>query len=109
MLLLTALIWGMAFVVQRSGMSYLGPYTFQSVRTLLASVVLLPMALVSKKRRGSAWRMPPIGFALPGPDATVVPPDRSASLKHLSSGFMPSIARSCGVTASPLSLASAPS
>lgn len=64
MLLLTSLIWGMAFVVQRSGMSYLGPYTFQSVRTLLASVVLLPMALASKKRRGSAWRMPHLGFAL---------------------------------------------
>ena len=52
MLLLTALIWGMAFVVQRSGMSYLGPYTFQSVRTLLASAVLLPMALMSKNITG---------------------------------------------------------
>lgn len=60
MLLLTALIWGLAFVVQRSGMSIIGPYTFQAVRTLLASAALLPLALLRRQQMGPAWRMPPV-------------------------------------------------
>ena len=64
MLLLTSLIWGMAFVVQRSGMEIIGPYTFQSVRTLLGSAALLPLALYRKKRAGKAYRMPPFWLAL---------------------------------------------
>ena len=64
MLLLTALIWGMAFVVQRSGMELIGPYTFQAVRTLLASAALLPLALWRKKRLGADFRMPRPGLAL---------------------------------------------
>ncbi len=31
-LLLTALIWGVAFVAQSVGMQYIGPYTFNCVR-----------------------------------------------------------------------------
>lgn len=42
MLLLTALIWGAAFVAQSVGMGYVGPFTFNSVRTLLGGLVLLP-------------------------------------------------------------------
>ena len=32
MLLLTAFIWGVAFVAQSVGMDYVGPFTFNSVR-----------------------------------------------------------------------------
>ena len=32
MLLLTAFIWGTAFVAQSVGMDYVGPFTFNSVR-----------------------------------------------------------------------------
>ena len=58
LLLLTALIWGTAFVAQRFGKNYLGPITFQAVRTLLGFIALLPVALLRKKRLGAAFRMP---------------------------------------------------
>lgn len=46
MLFLAALIWGTAFVSQSVGMDYMGPFTFNGVRSLLGSVVLLPALLV---------------------------------------------------------------
>lgn len=42
MLLLTAMIWGAAFVAQSVGLSYVGPFTLNSVRFLIAGVFLLP-------------------------------------------------------------------
>jgi len=57
-LLLTALIWGTAFVAQRSGMDYLGPISFQGIRALLGFFALLPVMLLQKKRQGAAFRMP---------------------------------------------------
>jgi drug/metabolite transporter (DMT)-like permease len=42
LLLITALIWGSAFVAQRVGMSYVGPLTFNGVRFALGALVLLP-------------------------------------------------------------------
>lgn len=42
MLLLTAFIWGTAFVAQSVGMDYLGPFTFNGVRSLIGGVALLP-------------------------------------------------------------------
>ena len=38
MLLLTALIWGCAFVAQSVGMDYVGPFTFNSVRCIIGSI-----------------------------------------------------------------------
>ena len=58
LLLLTALIWGTAFVAQRFGMNFMGPYTFQSVRTLLGCLALLPVMLYRRKKLGAAFRMP---------------------------------------------------
>ena len=58
LLLLTALIWGTAFVAQRFGMNFVGPLTFQAVRTLLGCAALLPVALARKKRLGARFRMP---------------------------------------------------
>lgn len=43
MLMLTALIWGVAFVAQSVGNEYVGPFTFNAVRSLLGGAVLLPM------------------------------------------------------------------
>ncbi|WP_416374730.1 EamA family transporter, partial [Muricomes intestini] len=43
MLILTALIWGSAFVAQSAGMAYIGPFTFNSLRCLLGALVLLPV------------------------------------------------------------------
>ena len=42
LLLLTATIWGVAFVAQSVGMDYVGPLTFNCVRSLIGSAVLLP-------------------------------------------------------------------
>jgi drug/metabolite transporter (DMT)-like permease len=43
LLLLTSLIWGFAFVAQRMGMNFIGPYTFNGVRFLLGPLSLLPL------------------------------------------------------------------
>jgi len=43
LLLLTATIWGVAFVAQSVGMDYVGPFTFNGVRSLLGAAVLLPV------------------------------------------------------------------
>ncbi|MDY3917506.1 MAG: DMT family transporter [Candidatus Limivivens sp.] len=42
MLLLTAFIWGVAFVAQSVGMDYVGPFTFNCVRNLIGSLFLIP-------------------------------------------------------------------
>ena len=41
-LLLAAAIWGFAFVAQRVGMDYVGPFTYNGVRFSLGVLVLLP-------------------------------------------------------------------
>ena len=46
MLLLTAIIWGTAFVAQSEGMNYVQPFTYNAVRTLLGGIVLLPVIYV---------------------------------------------------------------
>lgn len=45
LLLLTACIWGFAFVAQRVGMDYVGPFGFNGVRFALGCLVLLPLLL----------------------------------------------------------------
>lgn len=42
LLFMTAVIWGVAFVAQSAGMDYVGPFTFNAVRSLIGSVVLIP-------------------------------------------------------------------
>ena len=43
LLMITAMIWGAAFVAQSIGMDYIGPYTFNAIRFLIGGIVLLPM------------------------------------------------------------------
>jgi drug/metabolite transporter (DMT)-like permease len=62
LLLLTALIWGLAFVAQRMGMENVGPFSYNAVRFALGSLVLLPVILLrpspsSKTAAGSAPRI----------------------------------------------------
>lgn len=52
MLLLTALIWGCAFVAQSVGMDYVGPFTFNAVRSLIGAVVLLPVIALMDRLEG---------------------------------------------------------
>lgn len=42
-LILTALVWGVAFVAQRQGGAAAGPYTFNCIRSFLGAAVLLPV------------------------------------------------------------------
>ena len=50
-LLLTATIWGVAFVAQSVGMEYIGPFTFNAIRCVLGGLVLIPVILVLKKKK----------------------------------------------------------
>lgn len=50
-LLLTATIWGVAFVAQSVGMEYIGPFTFNAIRCVLGGLVLIPGILVLKKKK----------------------------------------------------------
>ena len=52
LLLLTATIWGVAFVAQSVGMEYVGPFTFNCVRCLLGGVVLIPCIILLDKMHG---------------------------------------------------------
>ena len=48
---LTAFIWGTAFVAQSVGMEYIGPFTFNAIRCVLGGLVLIPVILVLKKKK----------------------------------------------------------
>ena len=50
-LLLTATIWGVAFVAQSVCMEYIGPFTFNAIRCVLGGLVLIPVILVLKKKK----------------------------------------------------------
>lgn len=49
--LLSATIWGFAFVAQRLGMDHVGPFTFNGIRFLLGAMVLLPFILGQRQKR----------------------------------------------------------
>ena len=53
LLLLAAIIWGIAFVAQSVGMEYVGGFTFSAVRSLLGSVVLIPLILISGRKNSA--------------------------------------------------------
>jgi drug/metabolite transporter (DMT)-like permease len=50
LLLLTSCIWGFAFVAQRTGMEYVGPFTFNGIRFLLGSFSLLPLIFFLRRK-----------------------------------------------------------
>jgi drug/metabolite transporter (DMT)-like permease len=45
LLLLAALIWGVAFVAQKSALNHIGPYTFIAIRFVISALLILPLAL----------------------------------------------------------------
>ena len=62
LLLLTALIWGFAFVAQRLGMEHLGPFLFNAIRFALGALTPAPFALKGDKKQADATS----GFVLLG-------------------------------------------
>lgn len=50
LLILTAAIWGFAFVAQRMGMEHLGPFYFNAIRFVLGGISLLPLLMIGQNR-----------------------------------------------------------
>ena len=63
LLLLTAAVWGFGFVAQRSGMQYVGPFTFNAVRFPLGSLSLLPLIAWRRRFRPDEKSGGPIFFS----------------------------------------------
>lgn len=53
LLLVTAVIWGTAFIAQKTGMDGIGPMGFVGVRFALSFIVVLPFALLEGRRRAA--------------------------------------------------------
>ncbi len=53
MLMLTAFIWGTAFVAQSVGMDYVGPFTFNFSRYIVGSLVLIPFVVFSLSKKSA--------------------------------------------------------
>ena len=54
-LLLAAVIWGIAFVAQSVGMDYVGGFTFNAVRSLIGSAVLVPLILIPGQNNSDSF------------------------------------------------------
>ncbi len=54
LLLLTAFIWGSAFVAQQKGMDFLGPFSFNGVRNIVAAIALIPVIYFLDKSKAKA-------------------------------------------------------
>ena len=50
-LLLTAFIWGIAFVAQRVGADYMGTLTFNGIRFILGALSLIPVIAIFERKR----------------------------------------------------------
>ena len=50
MLLITAFIWGTAFVAQSEGMNYVEPFTYSAARTWLGGLVLIPVIMLFRRK-----------------------------------------------------------
>ena len=62
LLLLTATIWGSAFVAQSVGMEHVGPFTFTFSRSIIGGIVLLPCILfLGKWKKGFATKVEWVG------------------------------------------------
>ena len=53
LLVLTAIIWGVAFVAQSVGMEYVKPFTFNGVRCLIGGVVFFTCIYFLQMVKGS--------------------------------------------------------
>jgi len=53
LLVLTTMLWGFAFVAQKSAMDAMGPLTFSAVRYLLGALAIVPLVLWELRRTGN--------------------------------------------------------
>ena len=54
LLLLTAAIWGSAFVAQSVGMDYVKPFTFNGIRSAIGALFLIPCIFFFQNRTNSS-------------------------------------------------------
>ena len=59
LLLLAATIWGFAFVAQRAGMAYVGPFTFNGIRFALGCLSLIPFVAINRTQEANIDRILP--------------------------------------------------
>jgi drug/metabolite transporter (DMT)-like permease len=50
LLMIAAIIWGFAFVAQRSGMMHTSPFVFNGIRFLLGALFLIPVLMVRRSK-----------------------------------------------------------
>lgn len=67
MLLLTALIWGTAFVAQSVGMDYVEPFTFNFSRYIVGALVLIPFSIINLKKHRMDCNLKPDDKSKPSP------------------------------------------
>ena len=65
MLMLAAMIWGSAFVAQKSGADLMGPIAFNGVRILIGGIVLLPVISIMDRIKGGKNAGGEDGAAMP--------------------------------------------
>ena len=63
LMLVASAIWGFAFVAQRIGMDYVGPFIYNGIRFALGSLILLPYVLIKRKNLSGKR---PVKSYLPG-------------------------------------------
>jgi drug/metabolite transporter (DMT)-like permease len=56
---LVAMIWGFAFVAQRSGMESIGPFLFNALRCLLGAVTVYAVVCLKERRLAPLWQVRP--------------------------------------------------
>lgn len=62
LLVICTMLWGFAFIAQKSAMDTMGPLTFAGVRYLLGGLIVLPLALWERRKRPQP--LPPGNWAL---------------------------------------------
>lgn len=70
-LLLVALVWGGAFVAQKTAMDHMGPFGFTGVRFLISIFVILPFVILEWRKSvpiglDTAWKITPVALAFAG-------------------------------------------
>ena len=92
LLILTATIWGVAFVAQSVGMDYVKPFTFNGVRSLLGAVVLLPVIYAMDRGRKEVSLETAVRVAASGENGRRAVSDAAKDVKTLWLGGI-----SCGL------------
>ena len=51
---MAAIIWGFAFVAQKVGMEFIGPFLFNGIRFIMGSLILVPIVIYMKSKKDNS-------------------------------------------------------